>query len=251
MSLTAIIVDDEKHSRETLTKLLEEFCLETTVVTTANSVTDAVDKISNYKPDIVFLDIELQTGIGFDILTQIDTINFEVIFTTAYEQYAIQAIKFSSLDYLLKPIGIEELKNAVEKAKKKKSLAIYKRQLETLIENLKLQQPKFNKICLSTADSVEFINVEDIIYCKANGAYTSFILKDNISLLVSKHLKEYENLLIEQQFMRTHNSFLINLKEVKKFVKSDGGYIMMNNNDIINISKSKKEKFLIAMSHLQ
>ncbi|WP_074405740.1 MULTISPECIES: LytR/AlgR family response regulator transcription factor [Aquimarina] len=249
MSLTAIIVDDEKHSREVLTKLIEEFCLETTVLTTANSVTEAVDKIKNYNPDVVFLDIELQSGIGFDILTQIDTINFEVIFTTAYEQYAIQAIKFSSLDYLLKPLGIEELKNAIEKAKKKKDQEVYKKQLETLIDNLQ-QQPKFNKICLSTADSVEFINIKDIIYCKANGAYTSFILKNNISLLVSKHLKEYENLLIEQQFMRTHNSFLINLKEVKKFVKSDGGYIMMNNNDIINISKNKKEKFLIAMSHL-
>ncbi|MBG6131591.1 two-component system LytT family response regulator [Aquimarina sp. EL_43] len=250
MSLTAIIVDDEKHSREALTKLIEEFCLETTVLTTANSVTEAIDKIKSNKPDVVFLDIELQSGIGFDILTQIDTINFEVIFTTAYEQYAIQAIKFSSLDYLLKPLGIEELKTAVEKAKKKKDQEVYKKQLETLIDNLQ-QQPKFNKICLSTADSVEFINIQDIIYCKANGAYTSFILKNNISLLVSKHLKEYENLLIEQQFMRTHNSFLINLKEVKKFVKSDGGYIMMNNNDIINISKNKKEKFLIAMSHIQ
>ncbi|WP_109851030.1 LytTR family DNA-binding domain-containing protein [Aquimarina sp. AU58] len=249
MGLTAIIVDDEKHSREALTKLIEEFCQETTVLTTANSVIEAVDKIKNYNPDVVFLDIELQSGIGFDILTQIDTINFEVIFTTAYEQYAIQAIKFSSLDYLLKPLGIEELKNAIEKAKKKKDQEVYKKQLETLIDNLQ-QQPKFNKICLSTADSVEFINIKDIIYCKANGAYTSFILKNNTSLLVSKHLKEYENLLIEQQFMRTHNSFLINLKEVKKFVKSDGGYIMMNNNDIINISKNKKEKFLIAMSHL-
>lgn len=250
MSLTAIIVDDEKHSRETLTKLIEEFCQETTVLTTANSVAEAIDKIKSNKPDVVFLDIELQSGIGFDILTQIDTINFEVIFTTAYEQYAIQAIKFSSLDYLLKPLGIEELKTAIEKAKKKKDQEVYKKQLETLIDNLQ-QQPKFNKICLSTADSVEFINIKDIIYCKANGAYTLFILKNNISLLVSKHLKEYENLLIEQQFMRIHNSFLINLKEVKKFVKSDGGYIMMNNDDIINISKSKKEKFLNAMSHIQ
>lgn len=249
MSLTAIIVDDEKHSRETLAKLIEEFCQETTVLTTANSTAEAIEKIKSNKPDVVFLDIELQSGTGFDILTQIDTINFEVIFTTAYEQYAIQAIKFSSLDYLLKPLGIEELKTAIEKARKKKDQEVYKKQLETLIDNLQ-QQPKFNKICLSTADSVEFINIKDILYCKANGAYTSFILKNNISLLVSKHLKEYEKLLIKQQFMRIHNSFLINLKEVKKFVKSDGGYIIMNNDDIINISKSKKEKFLNAMNHL-
>jgi two-component system LytT family response regulator len=250
MSLKAVIVEDEKHSRETLKNLLEEFCIGIEVVGTAGSVTEAVATISTLKPDVVFLDIELQTGTGFDVLNQLSNINFEIIFTTAFEQYAIKAVKFSSLDYLLKPIDLEELQKAIEKAKKSKDQVVYKKQLETLMLNLKQQQPKLNKICLSTADGFEFINVNNILYCKAEGSYTAFILNDNSKLLVSKHLKEYETLLLEQDFMRVHNSFLINLKEVKKFIKSDGGYIVMNNNDTVSISRSKKEDFIQVMSSL-
>lgn len=250
MNLKAIIVEDEKHSRETLKNLLEEFCVDVKVIETAASVDEAVTKIAALHPDVVFLDIELQTGTGFDVLSQLRDINFEVIFTTAFEQYAIKAVKFSSLDYLLKPIDLEELQKSIEKAKKKKNQEVYKKQLETLMLNLKQQHPKLNKICLSTADGFEFINTADILYCKAEGSYTTFILNNNSKLLVSKHLKEYESLLLEQQFMRVHNSFLINLNEVKKFVKSDGGYIIMNNNDTVSISRSKKDDFLELMNNL-
>lgn len=250
MSLKAIIVEDEKRSRETLKNLLEEFCIDVKVIETAASVEEAVAKIADLHPDVVFLDIELQTGSGFDVLSQLRDINFEVIFTTAFEQYAIKAVKFSSLDYLLKPIDLEELQKSIEKAKKKKNQEVYKKQLETLMLNLKQQHPKLNKICLSTADGFEFINTADILYCKAEGSYTTFILNDNSKLLVSKHLKEYESLLVEQQFMRVHNSFLINLNEVKKFVKSDGGYIIMNNNDTVSISRAKKDDFLEQMNNL-
>ncbi|MCF6130269.1 LytTR family DNA-binding domain-containing protein [Flavobacterium sp. AS60] len=250
MSLKAIIVEDEKHSRETLKNLLEEFCVDVKVIETAANVDEAVTKIAALHPDVVFLDIELQTGTGFDVLSQLRDINFEVIFTTAFEQYAIKAVKFSSLDYLLKPIDLEELQKSIEKAKKKKNQDVYKKQLETLMLNLKQQHPKLNKICLSTADGFEFINTADILYCKAEGSYTTFILNNNSKLLVSKHLKEYESLLLEQQFMRVHNSFLINLNEVKKFVKSDGGYIIMNNNDVVSISRSKKDEFLELMNNL-
>ncbi|QBZ98973.1 LytR/AlgR family response regulator transcription factor [Flavobacterium sangjuense] len=250
MSLKAIIVEDEKHSRETLKNLLEEFCVDVKVIETAANVDEAVTKIAALHPDVVFLDIELQTGTGFDVLSQLRDINFEVIFTTAFEQYAIKAVKFSSLDYLLKPIDLEELQKSIEKAKKKKNQDVYKKQLETLMLNLKQQHPKLNKICLSTADGFEFINTADILYCKAEGSYTTFILNNNSKLLVSKHLKEYESLLLEQQFMRVHNSFLINLNEVKKFVKSDGGYIIMNNNDTVSISRSKKDDFLELMNNL-
>lgn len=250
MSLKAIIVEDEKRSRETLKNLLEEFCIDVKVMETAASVEEAVAKIADLHPDVVFLDIELQTGSGFDVLSQLRDINFEVIFTTAFEQYAIKAVKFSSLDYLLKPIDLEELQKSIEKAKKKKNQEVYKKQLETLMLNLKQQHPKLNKICLSTADGFEFINTADILYCKAEGSYTTFTLNDNSKLLVSKHLKEYESLLVEQQFMRVHNSFLINLNEVKKFVKSDGGYIIMNNNDTVSISRAKKDEFLEQMNNL-
>lgn len=248
MSLRAVIVEDEKHSRETLKNLLEEFCIDISIEGMAASVSDAVSTISKVQPDVVFLDIELQSGTGFDVLSQLKTVNFEVIFTTAFEQYAIKAVKFSSLDYLLKPIDLEELQSAVEKARQSKNQVVYKKQLETLMLNLKQQKPKLNKICLATSDGFEFIEVNDILYCKAEGSYTAFILKNSEKLLVSKHLKEYENLLLEQDFMRVHNSFLINLKEVKKYVKSDGGYIIMNNSDNVSISRSKKEDFIQVMS---
>lgn len=250
MSLRAVIVEDEKHSRETLKNLLEEFCVNIEVIGLAASVSEAIEIIKLKKPDVIFLDIELQTGTGFDVLEQVTHLDFEVVFTTAFEQYAIKAVKFSSLDYLLKPIDLDELQRAVEKAQNKKNQTTYKKQLETLMLNLKQKKPSLNKICLATADGFEFINVDTIVYCKAEGSYTAFILKDNSKLLVSKHLKEYENLLLEQDFMRVHNSFLINLKEVKKYVKADGGYIIMNNNDTVNVSRSKKDDFIKVMSAL-
>lgn len=250
MNLKAVIVEDEKHSRETLKNLLEEFCVNVEIVGLASSVEEAVSTISKLKPDVVFLDIELQTGTGFDVINQLNNIQFEIIFTTAFDQYAIKAVKFSSLDYLLKPIDLEELQNAVEKARKKKNQEVYKKQLETLMLNLKQRKPTLNKICLATSDGFEFIEVNNILYCKAEGSYTKFVLKNKDTILVSKHLKEFENMLLEQDFMRVHNSYLINLKEVKKYIKSDGGYIIMNNNDTVSVSRSKKEDFIRVMSTL-
>ncbi len=249
MELKAIIVEDEKHSRETLINLLEEFCEGVEIIGTADSVPSALELIPQANPDVVFMDIELHSGTGFDILSQLPQLNFEVIFTTAFDQYAIKAVKFSSLDYLLKPIDLDELQIAVEKAKEIKNKEQYKQQLELLLNNIK-QKSGSSKICLATSDGFEFINTLDILYCEANGSYTNFILKEGKKLLVSKHLKEYENLLADQNFMRVHNSFLINLKEVKKFVKADGGYIIMCNDDTVSISRGKKELFLEAMNSI-
>ncbi len=247
MNIQAIIVDDEKHSRETLKNLIEEFCEGVQVLTLASSINEASSAIQELKPDLVFLDIELQTGTGFDLLASLPEINFEVIFTTAFDQYAIKAVKFSSLDYLLKPIDLEELQVAVEKAKTVKDKKAYSNQLKSLLQNLSHQQ--LTKICLPTAEGFEFINTDEISHCEASGSYTNFILTNGKKILVSKHLKAFENLLPEQNFMRVHNSFLINLKEVHKFVKADGGYIIMNNNDTVSISRSKKDDFLEAMQN--
>lgn len=245
MNLRVIIVEDEKHSRETLKNLLEKFCEGVEVVAMAATVGEALNIIPQEKPDVVFLDIELQSGTGFDILTQLTEINFEVVFTTAFDQYAIKAVKFSSLDYLLKPIDLEELQQAVEKAKRAKDKEEYNQQLKILLQNIKQSKP--SKICLSTAEGFEFINTSKIIYCEAGGSYTTFVLKTGTKLLVSKHLKEFETMLLDNHFMRVHNSYLINLKEVKKYVKSDGGYIVMNNDDIVGISRNKKDEFLNVM----
>ncbi|WP_437399305.1 LytR/AlgR family response regulator transcription factor [Flagellimonas lutimaris] len=250
MILKAVIIEDEKHSRETLKSMLEEFCKDVQVIAMAGSVDEAVKVLSIYSPDIVFLDIELQSGVGFDVLNQIKDPNFEVIFTTAFEKYAIKAIKFSSLDYLLKPIDLDELQDAVEKARTRMDTNVYREQLDTLMQSISKGSTRPEKICLATTAGMEFIAIDDIIACKADGSYTSFILENNDTLLVSKHLKEYENLLSEHQFMRIHNSYVINLKKVKKYIKSEGGYLIMNNDMQVNISPRKKDNLIEAMKRL-
>ena len=245
--MNAIIVEDEKHNRETLKNLLEEFCEGVNVIAMAASVSEAVEKIRANRPEVVFLDIELQAGTGFDVLNALNDLNFDVIFTTAFEQYALRAIKYSSIDYLLKPIDLEELQEAVKNARAKKDREAYHKQLELLLNNLDKPKEANNNICLYTSDGIEFIKIRDILYCEAAGSYTTFVLIGNKKIVVSKNLKEYENLLPEEIFMRVHNSFLINLHEVRKFVKSEGGHIIMNNDAMISISQKKREDFMQKM----
>lgn len=247
--LRVVIVEDEVHSREALKSLLEEFCEGVEIAGLAGDVETAVAMIKEKGPDLVFLDVELQTGTGFDVLDQVGNVNFDIVFTTAFEQYAVKAIKLSSIDYLLKPIDIEELQQAVEKARTKKDGEVQRRKLETLMSNLESPSGK-RKICLATSDGIEFINIQDIVYCEANGSYTNFNLTNGTKILVSKNLKEYETILTDQNFMRVHNSFLINLGEVKKFVKSDGGYILMKNNSQISISQKKRDEFFERMTSI-
>ncbi|WP_258103595.1 LytTR family DNA-binding domain-containing protein [Marinoscillum sp. MHG1-6] len=246
--LRALIIEDEKHSRETLKNLLRDYCDGVEVVGEADSVPSGIELINHIPADVVFLDIELQSGTGFDILKRIQNISFETIFTTAFEQYAIQAIKMSSLDYLLKPISIDELQAAVEKCKTKNNQQ-YSKQLDVLMQRLS-NENKDKNICLSTAEGMEFIKENEILFCKANGSYTDFRLKNGRNILVSKHLKEYEDLLPSDNFMRVHNSYLINLTGVKKFVKSEGGYILMNDESMVSISPKKKDEFMERMSNL-
>lgn len=249
--LRAVIVEDEMHSRESLKNLLRDFCPQVEVCGAAGSIEEAVPLILSVQPSLLFLDIELQNGTGFDLLRRLPDMDFEVIFTTAFEQYAIQAIKFSSLDYLLKPIDIDELQEAVAKALQKQNKNQNKTQLEVLMANLESQRPGAqNRICLATAEGLEFLQVEDILYCEANGSYTNFHLRDGRKIVVSKNLKEYENLLDGRPFMRVHNSFLINLREVQRFVRSEGGYILMKNNAQISISPKKRDEFLQRMTSI-
>lgn len=249
--IKAVIVEDELHSRESLKNLLVEFCPDVELCGAAASVEEAVPLIRSVRPALLFLDIELQNSTGFDLLRLLPDMEFDVIFTTAFEQYAIQAIKMSSLDYLLKPIDIDELQEAVAKAMEKQHLQQHKAQLELLLANISSRPSGAqNRICLSTADGLEFLQVEDILYCEANGSYTTFHLRDKRKIVVSKNLKEYETLLDGQSFMRVHNSYLINLREVQRYVKSEGGYILMKNNMHIGISVKKREEFFQRMADL-
>lgn len=246
-SLRVIIIEDEYHNRETLKSFLADYCPEVEVLGEATDVQEAVEKITLHQPNLIFMDIELQTGTGFDVLQKVKHLDFHLIFTTAFEHYAIKAIKFSSIDYLLKPIDLDELLEAVHKAKELIQTESRQHLLENLLNNFQSGNPENRKICLSTSEGVEFIPVNQILHCEANGSYTDFHLKDERKLMVSKNLKEYENLLTDSNFMRVHNSFLINLSEVKKFVKSEGGYIVMNNEKQVSISNSKREEFLKRM----
>ncbi len=240
----AIIIDDENRSREMLQNLINEYCKNIEVIATADSVTAGIEAINKYSPDLLFLDIEMNKETGFDLLEEIDVIDFEVIFTTAHENYALKAFKFCAIDYLLKPIDVEELKLAIEKVEKKKSNSAFKEKFDLFMHNIKKGNNDDQRLAVSTNEGLVFINVSDILRCEANGAYTYLHLKNKTRIVVSKNLKEYEQLLAEHNFLRVHNSFIINLKEIKKYVRGDGGYVIMSDDTTVDVSKRKKELFL-------
>ncbi len=248
--IKVIIIEDEAHSRNALKNMLSSYCPSVGIVSMASDIKEGVSAIHLHKPDLLFLDIELQTGTGFDLLENVRNLSFEVIFTTAYEHYALKAIKFSAIDYLLKPVDIEELIEAVEKVKKKRNKDIRNRKLEVLLENIQIKGKARQTITLSTMEGLEFVCINDIIRCEAMGSYTQFILNMGKKVLVSKHLKEYENLLNDHGFFRIHQSHLINLSEVIKFTKSDG-QVELKNGEHVKVSHNRKESFLKKMKEYQ
>jgi two-component system LytT family response regulator len=211
-------------------------------VALCQNIAEAVEAVAVHSPQVVFLDIQLQRETGFDLLTKLKEINFEVIFTTAYTEYAIKAFKFSAIDYLLKPIDIDELIKAVAKVEKRVTNNMTSR-LTELVQNLKRESPENFKIALPTLEGLVFVNVKDIIYCEASSNYTKIYTSDE-KYLVSKTLKEYDELLSDHNFFRIHNSYLININSIKKYVKGEGGYVVLNNNVSLDVSKRKKEAFL-------
>jgi two-component system LytT family response regulator len=248
MELKALIVEDELRSREFLRNLLEEFCPQVKIIGLAATVEEAVQQINQLQPSLIFLDIEMQTGTGFDILQQIRQYNFHVIFTTAFDHYAIRAIKFSAADYLLKPIDVEELQQAVQKVQEKIDSNTSRQTMQMLLQNLQRSGSNDFSIALSTSDGLEFVPLHQIIRLEASGPYTSFFLKEGKKIVVSKNLKEYELLLGDHHFFRVHNSHIINLKEVRKMVRTDGGYAIMNDDSTIAISPKKKDEFMLLMA---
>lgn len=244
MQLRALIIDDELRSREFLRNLLNEYCAQVHIAGSASSVEEAIKLIQQLKPNLVFLDIEMQSGTGFDVLQQVEQHHFHVIFTTAYDHYAIQAIKFSAADYLLKPIDMEELRLAVQKVEEKIVSNTSQQTMQLLLQNLRQSKSDDFSIALSTSEGVEFVPLHQIIRLEASGPYTSFFLKEGKKIIVSKNLKEYEQMLGEYYFFRVHNSHIINLKEVKKMIRTDGGYVVMNDDSMIAISPKKKDDLM-------
>ncbi|WP_316788881.1 LytTR family DNA-binding domain-containing protein [Pedobacter frigoris] len=239
--MKAILIDDEISNLENLRILLEKHCPQVTIVATAGTVNDAVDAIERYLPDLVFLDIQMGDETGFDVLRQLSTRNFEVIFVTAYDHYGIQAVKFAALDYLLKPIDIQELKEAVNKAEQKLATPIPTSQLDFLLQQLKKPETNGTKIALQMQSEIRYVTLSEIIRCEADNTYTRFYLSNDERILVSKSLKEYADLLTPNGFLRTHQTHLVNPKYVKSWLREDGGILLLMSGEKIPISKANKD----------
>lgn len=239
MRIKSIIVDDEKHGRENLAGILTQHCHGVEIVGEANSVENAIKLIQNETPDLVFLDIEMPKENGFKLLEYFADARFEVIFVTAYDSYAIRAIRFSAADYILKPINYHDLKAAVDKVVQRIQQKEENKRLKELHRNI--QQPENPRIGLPTGDRIEFVDVRNIINCKGEGNYTHIYLDGDKHLLVAKTLVEFEDLLNEYLFVRTHKSHLVNLKHVSAYLKADGGMLQLSSGEKITISRRRKE----------
>lgn len=245
-----LIVDDEKRARETIHEMLRLYTEGYTEIREAEGVETALELIRSYQPDVVLLDIQLKDGNGFDILNKIGDPNFGVIFITAYEEYAIKACRVSALDYLLKPIDPEELQEAMAKARRRLDKEKWTDRLDTFIQNMQGNNRELKKIILKTADSLHVVNIADIVCCEADRNYTTFHLANTQQIVVSKTLGDYEEMIGGGRFIRTHNSFLVNMDHVTRYEKGEGGYIVTNTGKSIPVSVRRKEQVLQYMQNL-
>ena len=245
--ITAIIVDDEPDCCESLVILLERYCPEVKVLDICYSAESALQSIREHEPRILFLDIEMPFMNGFELLEKLGTINFELIFTTSYDQYAIKAIRFSALDYLLKPIDREELQISVQKAVQRNQHPL-PQQLDMLLQKLKHPAMAVNRIAIPTMEGFQLLPVESIISCESQSNYTHLFLKDKRKITASRNLKEMEEILEDYPFVRIHHSHIVNINEVEKYIKGEGGYLIMTNGSSINVSRSRKELLLKKLS---
>ncbi|WP_421873449.1 LytR/AlgR family response regulator transcription factor [Marinoscillum sp.] len=246
--MRAVIIDDEPSLRESTKTLLGIYCPEVTVVGEADGVKTAVELIRSSKPDLVFLDIEMRDGLGFDVLHVFPDRAFAVIFVTGHNEYAVKAFKISAIDYLLKPIDPEELERAVTKAQTNLHRSVSGMQIQTLAHQLNNRE--LTKIVLKDSEKVYLIDIAEIVRCESSDNYTRFFLTDKRSILVSTTLKEYEKLLDSQSFFRTHQSHLVNLRHIDHYDKREGGTLVMKDQSRLPVSVRKKEQLLKALEKL-
>jgi two-component system LytT family response regulator len=249
VNINAILIDDEERARNTLSSLLLSYCPEINVLAACANVPDGVIAINKHKPDIVFLDIEMPDYNGFELLGFFREIDFDIIFVTAYSEYAIKAFEISAVDYILKPIDIDQLKNSVEKLKQKKMHSQMQEQIQLLKESYKGDD--IRKIALSMSNGLTFVEITDIVLLEADGAYTTFYLKDGQKIVVSKKLKFYEDILSNRSFFfRTHRSYFINVNFIKKYSRSENA-ILMDNDFSLAISRDRKQEFEALLKELR
>jgi two-component system, LytTR family, response regulator len=248
--MKAILVDDEPDGIRTLKKMLETHCPHVHVAATCSNATAAKQELESIRPDVVFLDIQMPGKSGLDLLTEIPEKDFEVIFVTAHNEYMLQALQYSAADYLLKPVDEDRLVEAVQRVETRMQ-AEKKEWTETLMHNLnKAGSPSEMRLCLPTLKGFIVVKLDDIIYCEAERSYTIFHLDGKRTVMVSKSLIEYDNLLQDTQFIRIHKSFLINLHHVKEYQRGEGGMVIMTDNAEIEVSRRKKEFFMNRMKEL-
>ena len=248
--MRAILVDDEKELLKFLELMISKHVPELEVVGACDNPADAVEKIKTLKPDIVFLDIQLREVTGFELLDQLGPRDFELIFTTSHESYALKALKAGALDYLVKPVQLEDLRTAVEKVRMKRISATSTQQLEMLMSYFKPAKPKVRRVALTASDHLVFVDTNDIIYCESDSNYTTFFLVKGDKVVVSKTLKDVEEILEGDDFFRIHASYLVNMKHVSKFTRGDGGHVVMSNNQQLTVSRKKKDEFFEMFSRL-
>jgi two-component system LytT family response regulator len=248
--ISTIIIDDEEDGQEALKIAIEKYCPDVLIKAVGGSAEEGIELIKNHKPDLVFLDIQMPRMSGFDVLQKVAPITFEVIFVSAHDQYAIKAIKFSALDYLLKPVDVDDLIHALEKVKLRLHSKNHSHQYQSVINNIRYRSEKIKKLAVPSLEGIDLFDTDDIIYCKAEGSYTTLFLTNKQHKLISRNLKDFENLLEESGFCRVHHSFLVNLKHVKRYVKGEGGYVILTDDHHVDISRRKKEEFLALLDRL-
>jgi two-component system, LytTR family, response regulator len=242
--IKALIIDDEADGRNALRIAIERYFPEVSVKGIYESAEKGLEAIRISSPDLVFLDVQMPYMSGFDLLKKVSPFQFEVIFVTAHDQYAIKAIRFSALDYLLKPVDIDDLRAAIEKAKERLHLKNTHHQYQSVFHNIQHKSGKVERLAIPTQGGIDFFNTADIIFCEATGSYTQLIMTNKQKQLVSRNLKDFESFLTDSGFCRVHHTYLINLRHVQKYIRGEGGYVIMTDNHCVDISRRKKEEFL-------
>jgi two-component system LytT family response regulator len=248
--IKAIVIDDEVKARDTILNMLQVYCPDVNVIATAGSVKQGIEVLQNNKPELLLLDIKMADGTGFDLLRKIKEVDFLVIFITAFEEFAIRAIKFSAIDYILKPLDPDELVSAIAKAKSVLNKENMNEKLEALYDNLDSLSTNTKKIVLKTTDSVHIVNIKDIIRCESEKNYTHFYTIEHEKITVSRTLKEFNELLANFGFFRVHQSHLINMEHVKRYEKQGGGNLVMADNSSVPVAFRKKDDLMKVFKNM-
>jgi two-component system LytT family response regulator len=241
--LKTILIDDELPSLQNLEQKITEFCPDVKILASTQKPEEAIKLIELHRPDVIFLDIEMPRMNGFKMLEEINEKDFDIVFTTAYNLYAIDAVRISAFDYLVKPVAVKDLQNCVARLFKDQSKQTPEK-LDVLRQNLSDSRSQSDKITISTNEGIEFIEIKEIMRIESSSNYSKIFFKDGRSLLVTKLLKDFEEILLPYRFYRIHNSHLINLSYIKKYVRGDGGQVVMQNDEVIDVARRKKEEFL-------